>query len=232
MNAAQQRDSMADLSNARRMMVDGQVKTVDVTDHALLTALGEIPRERFVPGRLQKLAYLDRDLPVAEPTPGHEGRYLMEAGPFARLVQAAEIEPGDVVLDIGCGTGYSAAVLARLASSVVALESDPKLRQFANETLSALGIDNVAVVNGALDAGYPDEGPYDVILLEGAVELIPEALFGQLKEDGRLVGVVGYGRTGQATVYQRSGSGISARTAFDAHVAPLPGFRKPKAFVF
>jgi protein-L-isoaspartate(D-aspartate) O-methyltransferase len=223
---------MADLSNARRMMVDGQVKTVDVTDHALLVALGEIPRERFVPGPLRNLAYLDRDLQVADATATREGRYLMEAGPFARLVQAAEIKPEDVVLDVGCGTGYSAAILARLASSVVALESDPELAQFANEALSTLGIDNVAVVTRPLEPGYPVEGPYDVILLEGAVEVISDALFGQLKEDGRLVGVVGYGRTGRATVYQRSGSGMSARTAFDAHVAPLPGFRKPKAFVF
>lgn len=223
---------MADLSNARRMMVDGQIKTVDVTDHALLIALGEVPRERFVPGRLRALAYLDRDLPIAEATTTQDARYLMEAGPFARLVQAAEIKSQDVVLDIGCGTGYSAAVLARFASSVVALESDPSLAQFANEALSGLGIDNVAVVTGPLEPGYPAEGPYDVILLEGAVETIPDALFDQLKEGGRLVAVLGYGRTGQATVFRRSGEGISARTAFDAHVAPLPGFRKPKAFVF
>jgi protein-L-isoaspartate(D-aspartate) O-methyltransferase len=223
---------MADLSNARRMMVDGQIKTVDVTDHALLMALGEIPRERFVPGRLRTLAYLDRDLPVTDASATQDARYLMEPGPFARLVQAAEIKAGDVVLDVGCGTGYSAAVLGRLAGLVVALESDPALARFANEALSELGIDNVAVVTGSLEAGYPAEGPYDVILLEGAVEVIPETLFGQLKEDGRLVAVLGYGRTGQATAYQRSGAGISARAAFDAHVAPLPGFRKPKAFVF
>lgn len=214
------------------MMVDGQIKTVDVTDHALLTALGEIPRERFVPGRLRNLAYLDRDLAVTDATSTQEARYLMEAGPFARLVQAAEIKPGDVVLDVGCGTGYSAAVLAKLAGLVVALESDSTLAQFANEALSALSIDNTAVVSGTLEAGYPAEGPYDVILLEGAVEVVPEALFSQLKEDGRLAAVLGYGRTGQATIFQRSGTGISARTAFDAHVAPLPGFRKPKAFVF
>jgi protein-L-isoaspartate(D-aspartate) O-methyltransferase len=214
------------------MMVDGQIKTVDVTDHALLAALGDMPRERFVPGRLKALAYLDRDLPIADATSTQAARYLMEPGPFARLVQAAEIKPGDVVLDIGCGTGYSAAVLARLGSSVVALESDRALAQLANEALSGLGIDNVAVVTGPLEGGYPSEGPYDAILLEGAVELVPDVLFGQLKADGRLVAVLGYGRTGQATVYQRSGDGISARTAFDAHVAALPGFRKPKAFIF
>jgi protein-L-isoaspartate(D-aspartate) O-methyltransferase len=223
---------MADLSIARRTMVDGQIRTVDVTDHALLAAMGEIPRERFVPGRLRTLAYLDRDLPVGEARGSQEARYLMAPGPFARLVQAAEIDSEDVVLDVGCGTGYSAAVLGRLASSVVALESDPVLAQFANEALSGLGIDNVAVVTGPLENGYPSEGPYDVIVLEGAVETVPQSLLQQLKEDGRLVGVLGYGRTGRATVYERSGEGISARTVFDANVAPLPGFRKPKAFVF
>ena len=223
---------MADMSKMRRMMVDGQVRTVDVTDRALLGALGDIPRERFVPGRLRALAYVDRDLPVSEASSTREARYLMEPGPFARLAQAAELSPGDVVLDVGCGTGYSAAVLARLASSVVALESDPELARYANETLAELGIDNVAVVTGPLEKGYAGEGPYDAILLEGAVETIPESLFEQLKPDGRLVAVIGYDRTARATVYRRSGDGVSGRAVFDAHVSPLPGFRRPKAFVF
>jgi protein-L-isoaspartate(D-aspartate) O-methyltransferase len=223
---------MADLSKARRMMVDGQVRTVDVTDRPLLAALGDIPRERFVPGRLRALAYIDQDLLVSEASSGREARYLMEPGPFARLVQAAELAPGDVVLDIGCATGYSAAVLARLVSSVVALESDPDLVRHANEVLTELGIDNVAVVSGPLEAGYSDEGPYDVILLEGSVEVVPEALFGQLKQDGRLLAVMGYDRTARATVYRKSGEGISSRAAFDAHIPALPGFHRPKAFIF
>jgi protein-L-isoaspartate(D-aspartate) O-methyltransferase len=223
---------MADFGKARRMMVDGQVRTVDVTDRPLLAALGEIPREKFVPGHLRNLAYLDRDLEIAPAAGGRGARYLIEVGPFARLVQAAEVQPTDVVLDVGCGTGYSAAVLSRLVGSVVALESDPELVRAANAVLGELGIDNVAVVTAPLDAGYRSEGPYDAILLEGAVEVVPDALLDQLKPDGRLVAVVGTDRTARATIYRRSGEGISARPVFDAYIAALPGFQKPKAFVF
>ncbi len=129
-------------------------------------------------------------------------------------------------------SGYSAAVLARLAGSVVALESDADLAAQASETLVELGIDNAAVVTGPLDAGYPSEGPYDVIVVGGAVEVVPEALLDQLKDGGRLVAVVGYGRAASATLFTRSGDDIGSRVAFDADVRPLPGFRKPKAFVF
>ncbi len=223
---------MADFGKARRMMVDGQVRTVDVTDRRLLAALGEIPRERFVPGHLHALAYVDRDIEIAPAASGRPARYLIEVGPFARLVQAAELNPSDVVLDVGCGTGYSAAVLSRLVGSVVALESDPELSRVANSTLSELGIDNVALVNGPLRSGYPGEAPYDAILLEGGVEDVPDALLDQLKPDGRLVAVVGTNRTARATIYRHSGEGISARPVFDAYIAALPGFQKPKAFTF
>ena len=156
----------------------------------------------------------------------------MEPAPFARLLQIAEIGPDDIVLDAGCGTGYSAAILSRLASSVVALESDPALASAASETLLDLGIDNVAVVTGPIEGGYPSEGPFDVIVLEGAVETVPDALFDQLKEGGRLVGVVGFGRAAPAMVYTRTEGDIGGRSAFNAHVRPLPGFRKPREFVF
>lgn len=223
---------MADFETARRMMVDGQVRTVDVTDRPLLAVLGEIPRERFVPGHLRNLAYVDRDLEVVPAAAGRAARYLIDVGPFARMVQAAELQPTDAVLDVGCGTGYSAAVLSRLAGSVVALESDPELAHEASSTLAGLGAGNVSVVTGALTAGAPGHGPYDAILLEGAVEVVPDALLDQLKPDGRLIAIVGADRTARATVYRRSGEGISARPVFDAYVAALPGFQKPKAFVF
>lgn len=223
---------MADFGKARRMMVDGQVRPVDVTDRPLLAALGETPREKFVPGHLRALAYVDRDLEIMPAAPGHPARYLIEVGPFARMVQAAELNPTDVVLDVGCATGYSAAVLSRLVGSVVGLETDPELVRQANATLAELSIDNVAVVGGPLQAGYPAEGPYDAILVEGAVEVVPDALLDQLKPDGRLVAVVGADRTARATVYRRSGDGISARPVFDAYITELPGFQKPKAFVF
>jgi protein-L-isoaspartate(D-aspartate) O-methyltransferase len=223
---------MFDFEKARRMMVDNQVRTVDVTDPAVTSAMLDIPREKFVPSALRPFAYLDEDLLVREA--GEEGpaRYLMEPAPFARLVQAAEIGRGDVVLDVGCATGYSSAVLARLASSVVAVEPDPHLAAEANRILTELGVDNVAVVGGSLEEGYPSEGPYDAILLEGAVEEIPQAMFDQLKEGGRLLAVVGYGRAASAMVFLRTAGAVSGRSIFNAHVQPLPGFRRPPAFVF
>jgi protein-L-isoaspartate(D-aspartate) O-methyltransferase len=223
---------MEDFADARRKMVDSQLRTESVTDHAVLAAMGAVPREKFVPAHLRPLAYLDRDLPLKEAGRGAPPRYLMQAAPLARLIQLADIAPRDRVLVVGCGSGYSAAVLARLAASVVALESDPALQAEASRTISDLGIDNVSVVVGPLDGGYPSGGPYDAIVLDGAIETLPEALFDQLTEGGRMVAAVGYGRTGAATLFTKSDHQIGRRPAFDASVPPLPGFRKPEVFVF
>jgi len=223
---------MNDYVTLRTKMVDGQLRTQGVTDLDVLAAIGEVPREHFVPAKSRPLAYIDADILVKEAGEGGEARYLMEPAPFARLVQLAGIGKSDIVLDIGCGTGYSAAVLARLADSVVALESDPELAQQASEALVELGIDNVAVVETLLESGYPSEGPYDVVFVDGAVEMVPEALFQQLKVGGRLVAVVGFGRAAPVMVYTRSNDEVAGRAAFDADVRPLPGFRKPRAFVF
>ncbi|MGO4837533.1 protein-L-isoaspartate O-methyltransferase, partial [Rhizobiaceae sp. 2RAB30] len=151
----------ADFSEQRAKMVDGQVRTTDVTNAALLAAMGSVPREAFVDDKHKALAYIDEDLEIAAATADSAPRYMMEPSPFAKLVQLADVRPGDVVLDIGCGTGYSAAVLSRLASSVIALESDSALAERAVSTLAALGFDNVAVVLGALPQGYAGEAPYD-----------------------------------------------------------------------
>lgn len=223
---------MTDFAAQRIKMVDSQLRTEDVTDYDVLGAMGEVPRERFVPARLKGLAYIDDDLVVKEASGTGPARHLMRPANFARLVQAAEIAPTDIVLDVGCGTGYSAAVLARLAQSVVALESDPDLAAAASAALTDLAIDNAAVVTGPLTAGHAAEGPYDAILLGGSVEEIPEALFAQLKEGGRLVAVVGRGRAAPAMVYTKSDSDIGRLPLFDAFVPPLPGFARPKAFVF
>ena len=223
---------MDDFTVARTKMVDNQLRTQSVTDYEVLAAMGEVPREQFLPPASRALAYIDSDLPITAPGSVGPARHMMEPAPLARLMQLAEVGKTDVVLAVGCGTGYAAAVLARLANSVVALESDPSLAGLASKTLTDLDVDNVAVVIGSLEGGYPSEAPYDVIFVDGAVEMVPVALLDQLKDGGRLVAVVGYGRSAAATVFRRSGGGIGSRIAFDADVQPLPGFRKPKAFVF
>lgn len=221
-----------DFSEQRVKMVDGQIRTTDVTDAALLAAMLSVPREAFVGSGNPELAYIDDDLQIAPAGEGRPARYLMEPSPFAKLVQLAQIVPGDFVLDIGAGTGYAAAVLSRLASSVVALESDPALAEAAGATLSELGYDNVAVVQGVLNEGYGAEAPYDVILLGGAVETIQAALFDQLKEGGRLVAVEGQGNAGTARLFLKTAGIVTSRSAFNAAIRPLPGFERTPVFEF
>jgi protein-L-isoaspartate(D-aspartate) O-methyltransferase len=223
---------MDDFAAARIKMVDNQLRTQNVTDYAVLAAMTEVPREQFVPPASRALAYIDRDLMVKAAGPTGPARYLMEPAPLARLMQLAEVSNDDVALLVGCGTGYSAAVLARLAKAVVALESDPDLAATASRTLGELAIGNVVVETGPLENGHPSKAPYDVIFIDGAVEVVPPALLDQLKDGGQLVAVVGYGRSAAATQFRRSGGDIGSWVAFDADVQPLPGFRRAKAFVF
>lgn len=223
---------MNDFAEARRKMVESQIMTEDVTDYDVLRAIREVPRERFVPAKLKPLAYIDEDLLLTDDS-RDVPRYLMRPAPFARLVQLAEISPTEAVLDVGCATGYSTAVLSRLAGRVVGLESDNGLAAFATEALAALGVANAIIVTGPLEVGFPSDAPYDVIVLEGAVEFVPEALFAQLSNGGRLVGIVGRGRSAPAMIYTKDeGGDLGARAAFDAYARPLPGFEKPNVFVF
>lgn len=221
-----------DFSEQRVKMVDGQVRTTDVTDAGILDAMLTVPREAFVGAKRRPLAYIDEHIEIAPAEAGKPARYLMQPSPFAKLAQLAEIRPSDFVLDIGCGTGYSAAVLSKLASSVVALESDTALAETATSTLSRFGYDNVAVVQGSLSAGYPAEAPYDVIFLEGAVEELPRVLFDQLKEGGRLVAVEGQGNAGIARLFLKTTGVVSGRRAFNAAIRPLPGFERKGVFEF
>lgn len=223
---------MEDFTQARINMVDSQVRPSDVTDHRIIAAMLEIERDRFVPGTRRDISYMDVDLPIAPAAQGQSGRYLMAAMPFAKMLQLADIAPDDLVLDVGCGTGYSSAVLSRLAGSVVALESDENMAAIANEALPEQDVGNVAVVTGALPVGYPAEGPYDVILLNGAVPEIPQALFDQLKNGGRLVAVIAQQGIGKAWLYTRHDGHATGRPAFNANVKPLPGFEKAPSFVF
>lgn len=217
---------MMDYTAARIKMVDNQIRTTDVTSHSVLDAFLTVPREAFVPAQLKPLAYIDNDIEVAP------GRYLMEPSPLAKLIQLAVVTNDDVVLEVGCNSGYASAILSKLAGSVVALEVDEELAARASETLAELGYDNVAVVTGDLENGYAAEAPYDVIFVHGAVEVVPEALFGQLRDGGRLVVVEGYGNASQARLYIKERGLASERSAFNTAVKPLPGFRKAAEFVF
>jgi len=156
----------------------------------------------------------------------------MEPSPLAKLLQLAEIDAGDSVLDVGCGTGYSAALLSRLARSVVALESDPALAEAARSTLSSLGCQNVTVVAGPLPQGQAAKAPYNVIFIGGSVEEVPPALLDQLAEDGRLVVVEGRGNSGVARLFFKAGGVVTGRRAFNAAIKPLPGFERAHAFEF
>ena len=216
-----------DFALARRMMVDGQILTRDVFDTDLLAAMLEVPRERFVPANQAGLAYLDRNLPLT----ADGSRCLLQPMVLARLVQAADITATDRVLDVGCGTGYSSALLARLAGSVVALEEDKDLASFARRVLAELA-PHVEVVQGPLKAGWPSAGPYDVIVLNGATEVIPQPLFAQLKEGGRLVGIGGKAPATKARIYRSIRGDISDREITEAAAPLLPGFARPPAFVF
>ena len=223
---------MMDFAAARRMMVDGQVRTSDVTDARLVAAMLAIPRERFLPAEQAGFAYLDLDIPASAGGSGKPVRRLLKPMVLAKLIQAAEIEDGNRVLDVGCATGYSTAVVARLASTVVALEEDPGLAEVASANLRALGARQAQVVTGALAEGWPPQAPYDVIMVNGAFEIVPRTLLRQLKEGGRLVGVLGRGPAGKAMLYRSIGVEFSGRPIFDAAAPLLPGFAEPPAFVF
>jgi protein-L-isoaspartate(D-aspartate) O-methyltransferase len=223
---------MVNFAQQRQAMVDSQVRVNDVTDPRILSAMLELPREQFVPRERADLAYIDEDLLLRKAKDALPARYLIEPMVIAKLVQALELLPEDRVLDVGCATGYSSALLSRIASEVVALEEDADLAATAKRLLKGLGASNVKVVTGPLTAGWPQAAPYNAILLQGSAEVVPQSLTDQLKDGGRLVAVVGSGRSAKATVHIRSGGVISTRPVFDAAIPMLPGFARPPQFVF
>lgn len=218
---------MPDFALARRRMVDSQVRTNKVTDPRIIAAFEAVPREAFLDQALQAVAYVDQDIAIAD------GRWLMEPMVLARMLQCLALRPGDVALDIGCGTGYSTALLARLAATVVALESDPSLARLANRNLTALAVDNAVVVEAPLTEGYAAQAPFDVIFIGGAVAEIPDAITRQLGEGGRICALVRDGAApGRATLGLCRGGAVSFRTEFDAACPALPGFAREAGFVF
>jgi protein-L-isoaspartate(D-aspartate) O-methyltransferase len=221
---------MSGFSTARQKMVDGQVRTSDVTDRRILDAMLTLPREAFVPASRQALAYLDLDLDVSES--GAPKRFLIKPALTAKLLQAAEITESDSVLVVGCATGYIPALVARLTGKVTATEPDPSLAAKANEVLAGLGFRQVSCKTALCPEGDPASAPYDVIILNGATEVVPERLFGQLRQNGRLVGVFATSAPQHAAIVTRSHSEFGHRALFDGAAPVLPGLERIPAFVF
>jgi len=223
---------MIDSKQQRLNMVESQVRPSDVTDRRIVNAMLEVPREAFLAPEMKSLAYMDNAVAVRRVGDRGEARFLLSPRIFAKLVQLADIAPGAAVLDVGCASGYSTAVLARIASRVVGVESDAALAASAAATLRELGVTNATVVPGALEAGAPGHGPYAAILLNGAVPEMPQSLLDQLGQGGRLVAVIADGSLGRAEVCQRAGTTFDTRAAFDADAPTLPGFAREAGFVF
>ena len=221
---------MSGFTTARQHMVDGQVRPSDVTDIRILDAMLAVPREAFVPENRQALAYLDLDLDVSEG--GAAKRYLIKPAVLAKMLQAAEIKATDHVLVVGCATGYAAAIVAQLAAEVTATESDSALATKAQAVLAQNGCGNVAVRTAAPADGDSAKAPYDVIVLNGATGIVPEQLYGQLRNGGRLVGVFATSRPARASIVTASHGDYGHRALFDAAAPLLPGMELVPAFVF
>jgi protein-L-isoaspartate(D-aspartate) O-methyltransferase len=217
---------MTDYAAARQAMVDRQIRPSDVTRYAIIAALLDIPRETFVPERFKPVAYLGEHVPLAE------GRVLLDPRTFAKMLEALAIDGDDLLLDVGCGLGYSAAVAARVVEAVVAVEADPQMAAEAEARLGRIGADNVAVHAGPLAAGAPEHGPYDAVMIEGGVERLPEAICDQVKVGGRICAIFVDGVYGQARLGVRTEAGIGWRRVFDATAPVLPGFERAKSFEF
>jgi protein-L-isoaspartate(D-aspartate) O-methyltransferase len=221
---------MSGFSTARQNMVDSQVRPSDVTDVGIIDAMRTVPREAFVPQNQRALAYLDLDLDVGEGGPAK--RFLIKPVVIAKMLQAADIRDTDAVLVVGCASGYLAALVAKLARHVAATECDPSLVAKARDVFAELGIGNVTVKAAAVAEGDSENAPYDVIILNGATEIVPDGLYRQLKEGGRLVGVFAMTQPQRAVIVTRSHDDFGNRALFDAAIPILPGFERPPAFVF
>jgi protein-L-isoaspartate(D-aspartate) O-methyltransferase len=221
---------MSGFSTLRQKMVDGQVRPSDVTDVRIIDAMLAVPREAFVPENKRALAYLDLDLDVSES--GQAARFLIKPVVLAKMLQAAEIKQSDRVLVVGCATGYAAAVIAQFVGQVTATESDAGLATKAGAVLAQNGCGKVAIRTAGVADGDPANGPYEVIVLNGATEIVPERLYGQLNNGGRLVGVFAMSQPPRATLVTSSHGDFGNRALFDATAPVLPGMERLPAFVF
>ena len=217
---------MTDFALRRRTMVDTQVRPSDVTKYPIIDAMLAVPRELFVPAGRREAAYIGENLPIAR------GRVMLDPRTFAKMLDALDIRDDELALVVGTGLGYSAAVVARLAEAVVAVEEDEGFAAEAEASLAEIGADNVAVVTAPLVEGAAQHGPYDVVLVEGAVEDFPEMLAAQLKEGGRVACLFAEGPLGVCRIGYRVGGGMNWRDAFNAAAPVLPGFARQPDFVF
>ncbi|MGB0661233.1 MAG: protein-L-isoaspartate O-methyltransferase family protein [Mangrovicoccus sp.] len=215
---------MTDFAQRRTMMVDTQVRPSDVTKFPIIEALLAIPREEYVPETSKEAAYVGDNLPVSE------GRVMVEPRTLAKMLEALVLTPEDMVLNIGACMGYSAAVMARQAEAVIAVEEDEDMAKEAEQILAAQGVDNVALVQAPLTEGAAKHGPYDAILIEGAVEQISDALIAQLKDGGRIAALFLDGALGVVKVGYKLDGTVSWRFVFNASAPVLPGFEKEEQF--
>jgi protein-L-isoaspartate(D-aspartate) O-methyltransferase len=220
---------MTDFAVLRQRMVDNQLRTSGVTDRAVLQAFLAVPREEFVASEELPFAYAERELRMAGSRPE---RRMMESVKLGRLINALPLGPDTKAMVIGCGTGYSAAILSRLAGSVIAVEDDAALAALAREKLQAVSATNIFVIEARLTEGCPSRAPYDAILVDGAVEAMPDALAKQLKPTGILAVIERDERLSRGMLYTRVGDETTKRPQFDAWAAVLPGFERPHEFVF
>ncbi len=215
---------MADYAQRRTMMVDTQVRPSDVTKFPIIDAMLSVPREDFVPSTRREAAYMGENVPLGGV------RVVLDPRTLAKMLDALDVNPSDLVLDIGTGMGYSAALLSRMAEAVVAIEEDETLARDAEDALGAIGADNVAVVEGPLAEGAAKHGPYNVILLQGGVETVPEAILDQLRDGGRIAAIFMDGALGTCRIGHAIDGGVSWRYAFNASAPVLPGFEAAHAF--
>ncbi|MCV2882623.1 protein-L-isoaspartate O-methyltransferase family protein [Actibacterium sp. XHP0104] len=215
---------MTDYATRRRMMVDTQVRPSDVTKFPIIDAMLSVQRENFVPTEKREAAYIGENVDLGG------GRVVLEARTLAKMLDAMDIQNDELVLDVGCGLGYSSAVIARMAEAVVAVEEDETLAAEAETALAAAGADNVAVIAGPLAAGSAKHGPYDVIMLQGSVEHIPAALTDQLREGGRIAALFMEGALGVCRVGYKIDGAVTWRFSFNAGAPVLPGFERQRAF--
>ena len=215
---------MPDFTLRRTMMVDTQIRPSDVTKFPIIAALLEVPRERFVPDALVEAAYVGENLPLGG------GRGLLDPRTLAKMLDALDLGPDDLVLDVAAGTGYSSAVMARIAQAVVAVEPLADLAAEAEAALTATGVANVVVECRAAELGAPAHGPYDALIVQGGVEVMPEGLAAQLKEGGRAVALFVEGPVGTVRLGVRTQGALRWRDAFNAMAPVLPGFARPRAF--